>query len=118
MSHPIVQTIAAVGYVMFGVLIYAVLLAAAAYQRDWAAVRFLTFGAVVAWGSYVALVMILVRETVPRLYSVDHDGAIRKVEPPLRPWWLVVLDYAQPAMALMSIAVPGAYILNCVWRIL
>lgn len=99
MSHPIVQTIAAVGYVMFGVLIYAVLLAAAAYQRDWAAVRFLTFGAVVAWGSYVALVMILVRE---------------------HPWkksrWSVVLDYAQPAMALVSIAVPG--VLNCVWRIL
>lgn len=118
MNHPIVLIIAAVGYVMFAVLIYAVLLAAAAYQRDWAAVRFLTFGAVVAWGSYVALAMILVRETVSRLYSVDPDGAIRKLAPPPRPWWLVVLDYAQPAMALVSIAVPGAYMLNCVWRIL
>lgn len=89
--------VAALGYVIYGALIYGVLLAAAAYSRDWFGFRILTVGAMAAWASYCGLMILCLRD----------DGA-----EPLAPW----IARAQRVLAGVSILLPAAYVLRALVR--
>ena len=107
------QIFAGFGYVIYGALLYGALLAAAAYSRDWFGFRLLLLGAVLAWGSYAALLIVALRggENAPA-YMVSDDGKLTRLTKVVPPRWLVALDRTQRGVAIASIIVPVVYIVR------
>lgn len=86
------QTMAAVGYVVFGAAVYLVLILLALQRHDAHGLAYLAVGLVVAWASYAL--------------------AVWNAQSPAR--WLVMLG---SVCSMVSIGIPAAYIVSLIFRV-